>query len=237
MRNFFQNGWFSFLFFIFIIGVWGSSIFPIVVFIGIVVAIATAISRASNKQTDNAYQRGYQRAQRYRRTTYQKPTLSPSDAAKINIYLRRYFRTTRELAIGTSLALRLHGSTFASLSSLDVYRDDTYICSFDDFSHRFPDSFREVLNKLIDLASRQEAGDVIDAEVSETPQPQSQPQPEEAPLEKDAQYYIDTINTLNNNIPDEEITNSLYETTSLLKQIQALELKFPKSRGKLIQAL
>ena len=38
---------------------------------------------------------------------------------------------------------------------------------------------------------------------------------------------------MNNDIPDEEISNGLYETASLLKQVQTLESKFPNSKDKL----
>jgi hypothetical protein len=41
------------------------------------------------------------------------------------------------------------------------------------------------------------------------------------------------INDLNDDIPDDEISTSLYETTALLKQIQYFEEKFPDSHKKL----
>ena len=45
-------------------------------------------------------------------------------------------------------------------------------------------------------------------------------------------YFIEEITSLNNDIPDEEISNGLYET-ALLKQVQTLESKFPNSKDKL----
>ena len=48
-----------------------------------------------------------------------------------------------------------------------------------------------------------------------------------------AQTYIDQINALNDTIPDEEISNGLFETCALLKQAQKLETTFPASKGKL----
>ena len=48
-----------------------------------------------------------------------------------------------------------------------------------------------------------------------------------------AQSYIDQINALNDAIPDEEISNGLFETCALLKQAQKLEITFPASKGKL----
>lgn len=231
MKNLLNNGWFIFLFFLIFSWTLGSNFWALIVIAAIVFSLAQTAVKSNRDSTQNSYDRGYRRTRAYSRG-YEKPTISPSDAAKINVYLRRYYKTNRELAIGTSLSLHLHSNVFASLSSLDVYRDNTYICSFDDFSHRYPDSFKEITAKLLKMAESQQDNDIFDAEVSETPVQQAQPA-EASPIEKNAQYYIDTINELNNNIPDEEITNGLYETTSLLKQIQTLELKFPKSKGKL----
>ncbi len=234
MKNGRNSGWFVFLLFAMFFGFGGTALLPLIIVVAVVVSIAMAASNAANRNssTQDSYNRGYRRTSAYRRSTEQ-PTLAPSDAAKINVYLRRYFKTRKNLDIGTSLSLRVHGSAFASLSSLDVYRDDTYICSFDDFTHRYPDSFREIIDKLIKMSANEQGGEIIDAEVVDTPVQEESEAPSFDTTEKNAQYFIDTINTLNSNIPDEEITNGLYETTSLLKQIQTLELKLPKSKAKL----
>jgi hypothetical protein len=44
---------------------------------------------------------------------------------------------------------------------------------------------------------------------------------------------MEEISRLNDDIPDEKISNGLYETCALLKQIQTLEERFPNSRNKL----
>lgn len=238
MKNGKNSGWFIFLFFLVLTGALGQVIVPIIAVIAAIVAIAVAASNAANKNSaKESYDRGFHRAASYQRATNDS-SLSASDTAKINVYLRRYFHTRSTCEIGTSLSLRVHGSTYASLSSLDVYRDNTYICTLDEFRRRYPDSYREIIAKLTKVAGTQQSAEIFDAEVVDTyaqedaPAKQAAPE-EQEPLEKNAQYYIDTINSLNNNIPDEEITNGLYETTSLLKQIQTLEIKFPNSRGKL----
>ena len=45
--------------------------------------------------------------------------------------------------------------------------------------------------------------------------------------------FREQINALNDGIPDEEISNGLYETAALLKQLDDLERTFPKQKGKL----
>lgn len=228
MRDSKNNGWLIFLFFLIATGVVGSgAIFPLIAIAAIVIAIAFAASKSANK--NDVYSNGYRRTTTYRRTSTAESSFSAAETARINVYLRQYFRTHKSLQIGTSLDLKVNGPSYASMRSLDVYRDDTFICTLEEFERRYPDSYREIVSKLIKLStSGSQESDVIDVEAVEKPEETAA-----EPQDKGAQYYIDTINTLNNNIPDEEITKGLYETTSLLKQIQALELKFPKSKAKL----
>ena len=127
--------------------------------------------------------------------------------------------------------MRLREDKYASLSSLDVYRNNTYICSLNDYQRRYPESYSAIINDLYSIqANSPLQAEVFDAEVVENPQPKKE---ETVKKEKNAQYFIEEITSLNNDIPDEEISNGLYETTSLLKQVQTLESKFPNSKDKL----
>ena len=232
MNNSKNYGWLIFLFFIIFTGAGGwTALLPLIVVAAVIFAIIKAANAKQNTD-QTSYDRGFQRASGYRRTMDSGTGVSAADTAKINVYLRRHFRSTRTYSIGTSLDLRLRGSSYASLHSLDVYRDSTFICSLDDFQTRYPDSYKEIMKKLVS-ASADGSDDVIDADVVETPVNKEEDAATAETVDKGAQYFIDTINSLNNNIPDEEITNGLYETTSLLKQVQSLEVKFPKSRAKL----
>ncbi len=226
MRNGRNRGWFWFLFFVVFFGFGGSSLLPFFIIIAVVAAIAIASVHSAKKQDESrSYQRGYQRASEYRRAG---ATMSSSQLAKINVYLRRWYRSHDRLNVGTNVSLRIHGSTYASLSSLDVYRGEEMICSLNDFERRYPDSYKEIIDELSRLSSSPQDTEVFDAEV--TP---SRPAEQAQPAAKGAAYFIDEINSLNNDIPDEDITNGLYETASLLGQIQKLEEKFPKSKDKL----
>lgn len=220
----------------------GGSLFPLLLILGAVVAIAFAAVNSSNKKEsyDDSYRRGYSRSGSYSRTGTGTSAFSASETAKINVYLRRWFANHNTIAVNDRLHLRLHGSRYASLSSLDVYRDGTYICNMDDFRRRYPDSYEEMLKILLRNAETNSYGtaytanEVYDAEVVEKPAEKPAPKKEEKKEpQKTAKTYIEEITALNNDIPDEEITNGLYETTLLLKQINELEQRFPKSKDKL----
>ena len=180
---------------------------------------------SSSKRQDQFRQTNYRRntANNYYRANRQAK-YSAAQMAKINVYLRSWFKTRKSLPIGSNFDLRIHGQRYASLASLDVYRDNQLICSLNDFGRRYPDSYDEILNELVKISENGKAEDVIDVEAKETKKEESK---------KGAQAFMDEIAALNSDIPDEGITNGLHETYALLKQIQNLEQRFPKSKDKL----
>ncbi|MBR4162932.1 MAG: hypothetical protein IKR11_05370 [Solobacterium sp.] len=235
-----NSDFFWILILIFVFG--GGSVFPLLLILGAVLAITMAAVNSSKKQESQnmGYQNGYTRTRNYYRTTTRNG-YSPSQMAKVNVYLRNWYRARRYLPIGSNIDLRIHGQRYASLASLDVYRDGTYICSLNDFGRRYPDSYNEILAELVRMSEQQAQPEVFEAEVVETPAAQKQEvrqetkQEEAKPQEKkkSASDFMEEINRLNENIPDEDITNGLHETYSLLKQINTLEQRFPDSKDKL----
>ena len=229
--------WFIFLILMFSGGL--SAIFPLLLIIGVVMAITMGAVRTSNSQ-ESARTDSYRRTNEYYRAGSSQK-YSAAQMAKINVYLRSWFRTRRSLPIGSNIDLRIHGERYASLASLDVYRNNTYICSLSDFGRRYPDSYNEILRELSSLAEQGRAADaeVIDVEATDRQERQEkqetkkeEPKKEEKKT-KGSQDFINEINQLNDDIPDENISNGLYETCALLKQIQTLEERFPASRDKL----
>lgn len=184
------------------------------------------------------------RSAAYRRNTNRTYTnraakkYSPSELAVINVYLRRFYANNRLLPLADGIDLRMHGSRYSSLSSLDVYRDGEYICTLDEFGARYPTSYDSILESLMERAQHPVNNEeVVDVEVTEHQEEvkeevMEEPQQEEDTI-RDAGDFIAEIDQLNANISDEVISNGLYETCALLKQIQALEQKFPDSRSKL----
>ncbi len=226
-----NNNWWIWIVLFIILGGGMSFLLPLFLIIAVVVGIALA-SVSAYKKSDTTS--GFQQFSSYKRKEhYQRSETESSKVAKINIYLRKYFRTRKSVNVVDSVELRLRDEQYASLSSLDVYRNNAYICSFNDYHRRYPESYQAILNDLLRLVSNAPIQDeVIDAEVVENPQPKQQEKPKTS-SNNAAQSFIDEINHLNNDIPDEEISNGLYETCALLKQIQTLEEKFPNSKDKL----
>ncbi len=250
--------WWIFFFMIMFGGI--MDILPLVIIMGIIVAIAMSAVKSSNEQEkrrEENYERAYSRTESYYRPGRQQ--LTAAQMAKINVYLRKWFHDNRSLPLDHGINLRVRGQKYASLASLDVYQQDRYVGSLNDFGRNYPDSYNEIQSVLCRLAERGQAPapinvEPIEAEVVEARpaqeskwttinQPQAKPaQPKmeepspakkEEPKKSGSREFMETINDLNNNIKDEGITNSLYETVALLKQINNLEQRFPDSKDKL----
>ena len=227
--------WWIFIFLIFSGGF--GAVFPLFLILAVVSAVMFAAVGASKRQegSTSSYNSGYNRTGNYYRAG-SSSKYSAADMAKINVYLRSWFRTRRSLPIGSNIDLRIHGQRYASLASLDVYRDDTYICSLNDFGRRYPDSYNEILSELLNMSRSGHENDVIDVTATETKKeetPKQQTQTQQKPKAKTALDFMNQINQLNDDIPDENISNGLYETCALLKQIQTLQERFPGSQDKL----
>ena len=228
-----NNSWWIWLILFIILGGGIGALLPLFLIIAVVVAIAMA-SVSSYKKQDSFTQNFSNFTTYKRKGSYQRSESESSKLAKINMYLRKYFRTRNSVTVIDNIELRLREEKFASLASLDVYRNNSLICSFNDYQRRYPESYSAIIEDLLRLSNNAPIQDeVFDAEVVENSQQQEQPKQNTTKQTKNSQYYIDEINGLNNDIPDEEISNGLYETCSLLKQIQTLEEKFPNSKDKL----
>lgn len=228
-----NNSWWIWLILFIILGGGIGALLPLFLIIAVVIAIAMASVSSYKKQ--DSFTQNFSNFTTYKRNgSYQRSESESSKLAKINMYLRKYFRTRNSVTVIDNIELRLREEKFASLASLDVYRNNSLICSFNDYQRRYPESYSAIIEDLLRLSNNAPIQDeVFDAEVVENPQQQEQPKQNTTKQTKNSQYYIDEINGLNNDIPDEEISNGLYETCSLLKQIQTLEEKFPNSKDKL----
>ena len=231
----------------------GSGIFsvllPLIILVLFCAGIGTLITKgsgSSKSQQDKTYTKTntYSKTNVYSSSTAGKFT--PSQMAMLNVFLRRYFGSNRLLKVMDDIDLRMNGSRYTSISVLDVYQSGRYVCSLDEFGARYPASYDQIMDTLMHFARNADGSGftettIVDAEATEhaevAQEPKDEPAETAAPKHKnkltDATDFIDEINRLNTNIQDEPISNGLYETCALLKQIQALEQKFPDSRSKL----
>ena len=103
--------------------------------------------------------------------------------------------------------------TYTTVDNLYISYKDEKVCQLKEFKSYYPEAYDKVIAALSQLAKQ--GGKVKEekkTEVKEKKEPFS-----------DAEKFIDQINTLNNGLSNEEVTNSLYQTCELLKQIDLVD--------------
>lgn len=237
-----NNYWWLIFLVVFFLGSGDAA--AIIIALIVILALIGALSRRSGNTASRSSSRT---STRYRSSstssqgrTRASRILSPSEMAKINVYLRRYFNSNETLQVADGILLKVHKGSYSSLSSLDIYRNGEYLGALEEFGTRYGDSYDAIIRLLLANAENGYVvrnDGVIDVTAEEhkkeAEQPKKEPAQKKEEKKKDCQYFIDEINRLNTDIPDEKISKGLYETTSLLRQIHDLEEKFPESRSKL----
>ena len=231
-----RTDWWFWIFLFIIFG--GSSVLPFFLIFGVVALIMYFAVQSSNQATRKARSNTTNSYGYYERT--KGNTHTASDLAKINVYLRKYFKTHSTLNMPNDLQLVLRTQQYNSLTSLDVYRNNVRLGTLNEFRGRYGELYDSMFDTLLAMAQNsytQEAPTIIDAEIVDkdaTNQTvEEKPKSNRKQEKPGSQFFIEKINGLNDDIPDTEISNGLYETCALLKQVQMLEEKFPDSKTKM----
>ena len=232
------NLWFWLIFFL-ILG--GGEFLPLMFILAGIWAITYALVQAANRSQNNTGTVNNRRQNRYGYTERVNGNAhSASDLAKINVFLRKQFRNNNSLVMADGLELVLRTQRYNTLSNLDVYINGRHYGTINEFrnsNRQMYDTMFDTLLAMAEDSTRRQDAEVVDAEyVSPAEKAKEKPKAEvkkETVEETKSAYFIRKINDNNANIPDEEITNNLYETCALLKQIQLLERKFPESADKM----
>lgn len=224
----------SFPFFIFfaapmLIGIVGA-IWPLVILGFIIFAFMKNKPSSNYRSKDD----GIYRYSKVRKSKNVVNSHTQSELDTVNRFLVTYFRNKSVLEMHDGLDLVLKTSKFSDLSHLNVYRDGTRIGTMNFFRSTYPDQFESVIDGLIVMAKNMpvDRSVVQDAEVVKRKDVVSENQKKDGKVHR-ALVFMNQINELNEDIPDEEISTGLYETAVLLKQIDNFESKFSDSSEKL----
>ena len=153
-----------------------------------------------------------QRRNNIRTTTTNTKTTNMSNKERnlIDQRLREYFKDHYRLPVVDNIALTTQNGSFTTVENLYISYGEENILSLEEFQKYDPVLYNSVVNLLLAFAKQKE--DVMGAEVKTN-------EVKAGKKLSDAQKYIDQINQLNTDIPNEEISNSLFQTCALLKQI------------------
>lgn len=153
--------------------------------------------------------------------------LSTKQMRMIDERLADYFEKHGELPVINDINLRLKNQTYHTLNSLNVFKSNDYVCSLAEFGYKYPKMYNQILRLLQNFAN--DTNPPYSNEVKKA----SPKKNTASTKEKCAKDFIKLIDDLNTEIPDEEISNGLFESCALLKQISLVEEKFPDNKPKL----
>ncbi len=191
-----------------------SLAFPVIFFVGLITIIKKAVNSnksqgTTNRKNANSNAR-YGYSARTSQTKNDANTLSLSELTKIDKKLESYFRENVYLNIIEGIALTTQKGSYTTLDELYVTYKDEKICKLSELKSAYPAIYNKIQSLLV--AFSKQKNEVLREEVTVTA-------PKKTEKISDARKFIDRIDTLNQSIPNEEITNGLYQTSNLLKQI------------------
>lgn len=138
--------------------------------------------------------------------------ISNSQLSKIDKKLADYFKNNMSLPIVDDIALTPQNGKFTTVDQLCLVYKNEKIIRLVNFKKKYKDTYNEIMELLLaysksdkEMNKKETVTEVSKETIS------------------DAQKFIDKIDKLNNQIPQEEITNDLYQTCDLLKQIDLLK--------------
>ena len=189
--------------------------------IGIPILMGYGIYRLIKSMADNIKEK----QQKNRINSYRDSTksFSNSERSRIDRKLKEYFRDHYTLPVYEDIALTTQNGTYTAVENLLISVGEEKILSLSDFRAYYPAMYNKIVDLLLAFSKQNE--EVMAAEVKT-------PEIKKEDKLSDAQKYIDKINELNTAIPNEEVTNGLYQTCALLKKID-LAVKDDKDRSKL----
>ena len=139
--------------------------------------------------------------------------LSNADLNKIDKKLENYFKTNMSLPIIEGIALTTQSGKFTTADQLYLTYKDEKILKLGEFKNNYFPIYDKIMQLLLVFSKRKD--DILSTEVDMTVKKEN--------IMSDAEKYIDKIDSLNRAIPQEEITNGLYQTCDLIKQIELLK--------------
>lgn len=144
---------------------------------------------------------------------------------RLDEQVKAYFANTDTLIISDSIALKKPVNEGLTFNNLIVLYNDEVIGKMIEFNQYFPEAYKT-------LSNRTKTATFIKPEQKKV-EPVSKPQQTVEPEVSASKSYIDLINEYNTTIPDEKLSEALYSTTAMLKHLDILQTKYPKSNHKL----
>lgn len=134
-----------------------------------------------------------------------------------NNALKEYFERNAEIKIGANYSLRLIDKEYKSVDDLYLVRDEEVVCKFADFGNEYPENYYKIINIL-------KGSNNFHVKEEEKKEENKREENKKEDSSK-ALEFVDELNKLNEQIPNEEISNQLLQSCVYLKRIDSSNVK------------
>ena len=135
--------------------------------------------------------------------------------AQIDQVLSEYFKDNVSLILFDDISISTHSGTYTTVDNLYISYKDEKVAQLKEFRSYYPEAYEKVIAALAQLAKQ---GGSVKKEEAKKPEAKKKAEPQ-----SQAEKFIDEINELNKGLSNEEVTNGLYQTCELLKQIDIVD--------------
>ena len=160
------------------------------------------------------------------RTTYKTNTRTTKSSknAAIDKVLAKYYQKNVALILFDDVSISTQNGTYTTVDNLYVNYKNEKVCKLSELKSYYPGAYDKIINALAELAKK--GGKVVEEKKEEEKKTTKK-------AATPAEQFIDNINNMNQGINNEEITNGLYQTCDLLKQIDVVDREDGKVDPKL----
>ncbi len=163
-------------------------------------------------------------------------TAANSNDTKVLKRLRDYFKTDARLYFDDNTYLTVPDNKEIRFEDIEIFMNDEFVGTMADYKLAFPNAyntFLDMVDQYLRTKARKSRSTAQSKQAPVMPEAAAKQREEKkAASTKDASYYIDTINELNNAIENVDISNGLQETVLYLSQIKKIEDTFPDCKVK-----
>ena len=157
-------------------------------------------------------------------TTYRQSNVKNSKISSIDRILPDYFKNNVTLILFDDVSISTQNGVYTTVDNLYVSYKDEKICQLKELKQVYPGAYDKIIDALSKITKKDIRNFSANKKKEESKKKEETKKTEEAKEAfSKAEEFIDKINSLNNNISNEEVTNGLYQTCDLMKQIDIVD--------------
>ena len=139
---------------------------------------------------------------------------------EIDKVLAKYFKHNVSLVLFDDISIDLQGGSYTTVDNLYVSYKGEKISQLKEYKSYYPETYEKVIEALAKLAKKAQS-----AKKEDKKEEKQEEKVKDVKIDSfsEAEKFIDEINSLNRDLYNEEITNGLYQTCELLKQIDIVD--------------